>query len=133
MNTNYLSIGIDPGKTGAVVAIEQNKDKVNSGGAGRYADAPRGTSGGGRVVSSSEDPLGDERAFCFVMDNQEFDEDQNGTEAVERLKHRLFTLNTMGTSVTVPPAEPGACLCEPLKAVKKLEPLKRLTKQFQLI
>jgi len=31
-------------------------------------------------------------------------------------------------TVTVPPAEPGACFYEPLKAVKRLEPLKRLHK-----
>ena len=70
MNTNYLAIGVDPGKTGAIVAIEQHKD---------------------------------ERTFCFVMDNQDFAEDSclGGTEAVERLKYRLYSRNTMGTSIIV--------------------------------
>ena len=123
MSTDFLAIGVDPGKTGAIVAIGQHKDKVNSGGkvnfaigereyplgeAGRYADAPRGTSGGGscakppvRVVSSSEDPLGDERAFDFVMDNQEFEEDRGGAEAFLKLKHKLYARDTMGTSIIV--------------------------------
>jgi hypothetical protein len=45
---------------------------------------------------------------------------------------QMFILPT-AAKVTVPPAEPGACILEPLKAVKKLEPLKRLSKQLQLI
>jgi len=68
MNTNYIAVGVDPGKTRAIVAIGQHKDK---------------------------------RAFCFVMDNQDFEEDQDGAEAVERLKYRLFARNTMGTSIIV--------------------------------
>jgi len=68
MNTNYLAVGVDPGKTGAVVAIGQHKDT---------------------------------RTFCFVMDNQDFDEDHDGMEAVDRLKYRLLGRNTMGTSIIV--------------------------------
>jgi len=68
MNTNLLSIGVDPGKTGAIVVIGQHND---------------------------------ERAFCFVMDNEEFEEDQGGADAIDRLRHRLHTRNTMGTSIIV--------------------------------
>ena len=59
-------MGVDPGKTGAIVAIGQHND---------------------------------ERAFDFVMDNQEFEEDQGGADAVYRLKYRLHPRNTKGTSI----------------------------------
>ena len=41
------------------------------------------------------------RAFCFVMDNQEFEEDKDGPDAFIKLKHKLYARDTMGTSIIV--------------------------------
>jgi transposase-like protein len=94
-------------------------DDAFFGASGENGKRGRGTEKTPAVIAMSLDDEGHpEYVKIQVVENVD------GATIVEMAR----TTITPGATVTIPPAEPGAWFCEPLKAVKKLEPLKRLTK-----